>query len=79
MNIGLFSVTAQAILFLAMWSPIAHHRAALLVCMRLDFVLVLLAVPCIFAWRGKIRWFLLASSLIFPVVCFFTALAQLAY
>jgi|SRR5580658_443734 hypothetical protein len=78
-TIGLFSVTAQAILFVALWTPIAHHRAALLACMRVDSALVLLAVPCIFAWRGKARWYLLASALILPVACFFTVLAELAY
>jgi len=78
MFLGLFSVTAQAILFVALWSPMARHRAAIVTCMRVDFALVLLGVPCTFAWRGKARRCILASSLILLVGCFFTVLAELA-
>jgi hypothetical protein len=77
-SVGLFSVTVQAVLLVAMWSSISGHRAVLLKLMYIDFGLVLLAVPCIFAWRGMARWCLLASALFFPVACFFTVLADLA-
>ena len=78
-GIGLFSVTVQAILFVALWSPISRHHALLVKCMYGDFALVLIAVPCIFAWWGTARWCLLASALFLPVACFFTFLAELAY
>ena len=77
-SVGLFSVTVQAVLLVAMWSPISRPRAVLLTLMYADFALVLLGVPCIFAWRGIARWCLLASALFLPVACFFTMLADLA-
>jgi len=78
-SVGIFCVTVQAILFVVLWTPISHHHALLPKLMYADFALVLLAVPCIFAWRGIARWCLLASALILPVACFFTVLAELAY
>lgn len=78
-SVGLFSVTVQAILLVALWSPIMRHPALLRKCLYADFALLLVAVPCIFAWRGTARWCLLASTLFLPVACFFTVLAELAY
>jgi hypothetical protein len=76
-SVGLCCVTAQAILFAVLWTPVSRHPALLLKIMYADFALVLLAVPCIFAWRGIARWCLLASALFLPVACFFTVLAEL--
>jgi hypothetical protein len=78
-TVGVFSVTVQAILFLALWSPVSRHHSLLLKCMYADFALILLGVPCIFALSGTIRWALLASTLFLPVACFFAVLAELAY
>lgn len=78
-SIGLFLVTVQAILFVVLWSPISGHHSLLMKCMYVDFALMLLAVPCILAWRGTARWCLLASALFLPVACFLTVLAELAY
>src|SRR5277367_3898203 len=78
-SVGLFSVTFQAMLLVALWSPISRHHTLLLKCMYVDFALVPIGVPCIFAWRGTARWCLLASALFLPVACFFSVLAELAY
>jgi hypothetical protein len=78
-SIGLFSVTVQAVLFVVLWTPISRYHTVLPKLMYVDFALVLLAVPCIFAWRGTARWCLLASALFLPLACFFSALAELAY
>ena len=78
-SIGLFLVTVQAILLVALWSPIIRHPALLLKCMYADFALLLVAVLCILIWRGTARWCLLASTVFLPVARFFTVLAELAY
>jgi hypothetical protein len=77
-SIGLFSVTLQAILFVALWFLISH-RGLLLKCLYANFAFVLPAVPCAFFWRGTARWCLLASTLFLPVACFFAVLAGTAY
>ena len=78
-SVGLFAVTIQAILFVASWTPISRHHALLQKIMNADFALVLLAVPCIFTWRGPGRWWLLASAVFLPVACFFSVLSEIAY
>ena len=78
-SVAILTVTMQAILFVALWTPVGRHHVLLRKCMSADFVLMLLAIPCIFTWRGSARWCLLASAVFLPVLCFFTALAELAY
>jgi hypothetical protein len=76
-SIGLFLVTLQAILFVALFFLISHP-GLLLKGMYADFAFMLLAVPCTLFWQGTARWCLLASALFLPVVCFFAIWAVTA-
>lgn len=78
-SVALFAVTLQAILFVALWTPVGRDHVLLQRSMQADFVLMLLGAPCSFTWRAPTRWWLLASSVFLPVICFFVALAELAY
>jgi hypothetical protein len=55
------------------------HGALLLKCVFAELVLFLIAAPCAFAWRARVRWWLFVSSAYLPVITFFTALSVLAY
>ena len=84
-SIGILSVTAQTILFISLLIAIFHfkvlvpYRFLLFRCVLIELVLLLVAISCMFAWRGRFRWWLLASSFYLPVISFFTVLAVLAY
>jgi hypothetical protein len=77
-GVALFTVTTEAIFFVALWTPVSRNHLLLRRCMQADFVLTLLAAPCIFTWPGPTRWWLLASAVFLPVICFFVVLAELA-
>lgn len=78
-NVALFGVTLQALLFIVLWTPISRHHVLIVKLMKADFVLALATVPCVFAWRGRARWLLLGSAVFFPAVSFLSVLAELAY
>jgi hypothetical protein len=77
--IGLLADTAQAFLFLALWTPLVHYRLLLSQTINLESILFLIAVPCIFWGRLRHRWWLIASAAFLPVVSWFSVLAEIAY
>jgi len=78
-HIGLFAVTAQALLFIALWTPLVRYRLLLSQSVNLELALLLIAVPCIFWGRLRRPWWLIASAAFLPVVSWFSVLAELAY
>jgi hypothetical protein len=79
-SVGILSVTAQTVLFMtllitifanARYETLVAHRFFLTDSVFAEFVLLLLAAPCTFAWHGRARWWLLASSFYLPVISFF--------
>jgi len=76
-NVALFSVTLQALLFIVLWTPISRHHVLIVKFIKTDFVLALATIPCVFAWHGRARWLLLASAVFFPVLSFLVVLAEL--
>ena len=79
LSFGLFAVTLQALLFVSMWTPLSRLHDLLRNSMTAELVLLALAIPCGFAWKGSARWWLLTASIGFSVGCFFSMLAELAY
>ena len=83
--VGILSITVQTILLFALiftifrFKVVAPNRFFLSGCVLTELVLLAVAAPCTFAWRGRFRWWLLASSLYLPAISFFSALAALAY
>jgi hypothetical protein len=78
-HIGLFAVTAQALLFIALWTPLVRYRLLLSQSVNLELALLLIAVPCIFWGRLRRRWWLIGSAAFLPVVSWLSVLAELAY
>ena len=84
-SVGIFFITVQTILFFTLLATIFSHKVAvpyrffLSGCVLTELVLLVVAAPCTFAWQGRFRWWLLASSFYLPVISFFSALAALAY
>lgn len=84
-GVGILLISAQAGLFLVLLITIFSHKIAvpyrffLSRCVIAELVLLVVAAPCIIAWRRRIRWWLLASSFYLSVISFFSALAALAY
>lgn len=71
--IGLIAVALQAALFVAFWLWPSTGRDYMLFgswarWVHLSFVI---ALPCLFAGKGPSRWWLLASSSLLFVICFF--------
>jgi hypothetical protein len=52
-NVALFAVTMQALLFIALWTPFSRHHRLVMECVRGDLVLALATIPCVVAWRGR--------------------------
>jgi hypothetical protein len=77
--IGLSAVTLQALLFIALWTPLVRYRLLLLQSVNLEIVLLLIAVPCIFLGQLQRRWWLIASAAFLPFVSWFSVLAEVAY
>jgi hypothetical protein len=73
---GLLAVAAQAALFAAIWvrPEIDRDYALLGQWSRWVGRTFLVAVPCVFAGKGASRWWLLSSSVLLFVICFFIAL-----
>jgi hypothetical protein len=78
-SVALFAVTMQAVLFVALWTPLSRHHLLVRDFIYAALILMFVAIPCTFTWRGPVRWSLLASAVFLPVLCFFAALAELAY
>jgi hypothetical protein len=84
-SIGILSITAQTMLFIVLLITIFHfkvlvpYRFFLFRCVLIELVLLLVAISYMFAWRGRFRWWLLASSFYLSVISFFSVLGILAY
>ena len=78
-NIGLFAVTAEALLFISLWTPLTKYCLFMYQSVNMEVVLLLIAVPCIFWGRLQRRWWLIASAAFLPVVSWFLVLAEIAY
>jgi hypothetical protein len=78
-RIGLLTITVQALLFISLWTPLVHYNALLRQCVPFEFLLLLVAVPCVLLGNAKYRWWLLACSGFLPVVSFFVIVAETAY
>src|SRR5260370_39302806 len=78
-HIVLFAITAQALLFIALWTPLVRYRLLLSQSVNLELALLLIAVPCIFWGRLRRRWWLIASAAFLPVVRWFSVLAEEGY
>jgi len=76
--VGLIGLTSQAALFVAFWlrqpigrDPIMFGKWAFSV--HLSFIV---ALPCLFAGKGAYRWWLLASSVVLFVICFYIVVIE---
>lgn len=74
-GIGFVAVTFQAILFITSWTRIGKDYVQFSQWSRLVLPSFLVAVPCVLADRGAIRWYLLSSSILLFVICFFIVLS----
>jgi hypothetical protein len=78
-RITLLAVSAQFLFFAALWSPLARYPRLILSVPLIEAALFFLAAPCAILGSMQRRWWLLASSVIFPIVSFFVVLAETAY
>ena len=76
---GLFAATSQALLFAYTWTPLSRFHHLLRQGMNAELLLLVLVIPCIFAWRGSARWWLLIASVGFGVGYFVSMVAEVAY
>jgi|SRR5437899_2721903 hypothetical protein len=73
-TLALWFITLHALLALLMWIPPWSNQAEFdRVSLQLN-PFFLAAVPCVLAGKGQARWWLLGSSVLLFVVCFFSAL-----
>jgi hypothetical protein len=77
-RISLFAVTLQAAIFVALWTPLLSDRSAS-ACIPIEFVLLLIGIPCASLGKTQYRWWLSASSAFWPIGTFFLVLARIAY
>jgi hypothetical protein len=76
LSVGLFTVTIQAILYLALLAPrsaVYHHDVLYDVEQRAVFFSIILVLPafaCILTWKGPARLLLLGAELSLPILCF---------
>lgn len=70
---GLIVVTAQAVLFIAFWTPLFRDDAILTRWVRGSLLLPVLAIPCVLTARGRSCWWLLLSSIVLVIGSFFAA------
>lgn len=77
--LGLFSVTLQATLFIALWTPVSRYRPFMALAVPVEVLLFFLTLPSIFTRKGNARWWLLVSSLFLSVDSFFVVLTELTY
>jgi hypothetical protein len=75
--VGLCAATLQLVLIVAMWRLM--RGTSLRQYLNAEFVLMFLALPGVFAWKSRARWWLLTASIGFGISSFFLALALTAY
>ena len=74
-SLGFVAVAAQLVLFALSWTHIGADYAMFATWARFVYPSFLLAVSFIAAGRGAARWWLLLSSFLLFVLCFFTMLS----
>lgn len=76
-SIGLLAVTAQALLFILFfsWTRIGREYTMFGQWARWVIPTFLVAAPCVLAWRGPSRWWLLSSSVLLFTICFLIVLS----
>ena len=74
-SVGLLAVSIQALLFLLSWTQIGRDPVLLGYWARWVNPIFLIAAPCVLAGKGAVRWWLLCSSILLFVVCFFFTLS----
>src|SRR5271154_6446804 len=70
-NIGFLAVAVQAILFIAFWTRIGRDYILFVRWARWVLPSFIVALPLILAGKGTSRWWLLSSSILLFVICFF--------
>lgn len=75
-NIGFLGVAAQAALFIAFWGPIGRDYALFADWARAVVAVFVVALPLTLAGRGASRWWLLGSSVLLFIICFFMILSK---
>lgn len=73
-TVGLIAVTIQAVIFIAFWTPVFRDDALLVRWAKGEVIVFLIAIPCVLAGKGPLRWWLLSSSTVLMIGSFFTAL-----
>ena len=74
-NFGLAALGVQITLFVLFWSPIGRDYLLFARWARWVFPTFLVAFCCVLAGKGPSRWWLLSSSVILFVICFFIVLS----
>ena len=72
-TVGLIVITAQAAIFIALWTPLFQKDALVAQWVRGELLLSFIAIPCVLAAKGPSRWWLLLSSVVLMIGSFFTA------
>jgi hypothetical protein len=75
-NLGFLAVAAQAALFIAFWGPIGRDYVLFREWARAAVALFVVALPLSLAGKGASRRWLLGSSVLLFVVCFFVILSK---
>jgi hypothetical protein len=73
--VGLLAVSVQALLFILSFTRIGSDYTLFGKWARWVDYTFLVAVPCVLAGKGTSRWWLLSSSILLFVVCFFITLS----
>jgi cation transport ATPase len=73
---GFVAVTMQGASFVAFWSfpQIGRDNVLFRDWARWVFAFFLVAIPCVLAGKGASRWWLLSSSVLLFIICFFIVL-----
>lgn len=74
--VGILAVTLQAVLFIAIWTPLGHHNTLVAWLTRSEALFFLIALPCALTRRDRSRWWLLFSSTVLAVSYFLTILVS---
>jgi hypothetical protein len=76
---GVLAVSAQALLFIALWTPLVLYQILLRQSFHVEVLLFFVAVPWVVWGRINYRWWLVAAATFLPIVSSFTVLAEVAY
>jgi hypothetical protein len=74
-SLGFLAVAAQLVLFALSWTNIGRDRALFAAWARFVYPSFFVAAVLVLMGKGPARWWLLASSFLLFVLCFFTMLS----